>query len=462
MSTTLNILNPALLGSNTSDLIEEKYTDGKSSPISVVTTPRAGPHHHQPNVHAKNSSTVDLNAKIKNSGQDLLRDNLPGMSTLLFFFLSFSLLRPKRGTWHSQWYHRRIGNLLMIFFSLVSVILSGLNGPSTSIGAYLLMTWCLNLVPSSFHTIRHLARVWQSVYSPGAPDFLISFRRQIQKLSRTYFFIAFIMMFVITLCWLVFLYYYVYIPFPYKSNSEILNALDSANFIVGTGCMAFCGMLIIFVYGLTCTLHEVQIEVLLRAFRQRQVSPLLALIPPLHNPLFSRVFFGLVTDPDDLELGRDDALLLTGSSSLSSVPMSVMEDQYYVVKRSMEWTGSVWTPMIVTFFYCTCGYHFYFFALSLSGFSSGIPYMIIFAFFILPGMLMPVSSVNARWDAASLQLERTASKYLPEEKEQIANFVRSRPLSLDILRIRVTWPLMILAVHLAAVLPIFAVVRLFS
>ena len=260
------------------------------------------------------------------------------------------------------------------------------------------------------------------------------------------------------LCWLVFVYYYVYLVLPITDYKVLINALDSTYFVVGIGIMASFGGLVCFVHGLTCILHEVQIELLSRAFRHRQINPILALIPPRPVNLYQRITRGLFTDPAATDLGRDDALLQM--PYLTETPMSAMEEQYYVVQRSMTWSGSVWTPIIASIMYSCLGYHIYFFMLSLSGFLTVFPFMFIFSLAMFPGILVPLASVNARWEATSLQLERTTSKYLPEEKEQIANFVRSRPLSMDLLGIRITWAFIFVGVHVVVALPLVAGIRL--
>ena len=107
----------------------------------------------------KSAATLDPLADI-----DPLTNNLPFAARMLFALVGFALNPPKGPSFYATWYHSRLGNKAAMCLSLVAVLLSAMNGPGTLLGAHILNIWCLNLIPTSFFTLCHLARIWQAVY----------------------------------------------------------------------------------------------------------------------------------------------------------------------------------------------------------------------------------------------------------------------------------------------------------
>ena len=106
----------------------------------------------------KSAATLDPLADI-----DPLTNNLPFAARMLFALVGFALNPPKGPSFYATWYHSRLGNKVAMCLSLVAVLLSAMNGPGTLLGAHILNIWCLNLIPTSFFTLCHLARIWQAV-----------------------------------------------------------------------------------------------------------------------------------------------------------------------------------------------------------------------------------------------------------------------------------------------------------
>jgi hypothetical protein len=339
-------------------------------------------------------------------------------------------------------YRTHLPSFVVMFIGLAGVVSSSFNNSFVQAFCNSLILLNYSLAPATFLIpLRHLVGVWRSLYRADAPQVLIDYRRRIQRqltILRGVWIFGLVLTF---LFWLYFVWTYV-ISVKLNSPALIANAVDSV--IFGAYCATlFSGIIVTLCVQRTCLLlHECQVEILLRSFRNRTRSSLLCMAAPTAvksiPSCMYEFFFG---DYDAFDAGRPSLKAkLDDLAAPDHVPLSAMLDMYMMLQRSMIFTANTLTPMI-----CVCAYGvaissaYFFYQVFQQGIYSGAVFLIVVPL-ITPYMgLQPFASLNMCWehlrkriDSAMSHCEswRSPSRFrraLPAHRPPLADCAQQRP-----------------------------------
>jgi hypothetical protein len=228
-----------------------------------------------------------------------------------------------------------------------------------------------------------------------------------------------------------------------------------------TGITSTAAVVVLVTWHLVALLHEVQLEVLLRALKHRVRSALLESPPPPALPPYKRPFArciyalrGVVQEVD--LLGAGAPLVLQATNSIHNQHLSLHALQGYMsidvillsyrntrrsIDLSSELLGSVLGLCIYIAVCCIV-------ASTMSSFNHGASsstvhafFPLIIPFFVILGLLPP-SRLNAWWALHLQDFLFDMSLYNQDELLRIQSLLTMYPISLKVLRLTVTGPVL--------------------
>ena len=403
-------------------------------------------------------------AVSRGADQDPLPSFHPFAALLFFFTAGFTFGSAARYTWLGRWlYRNRVLNKLAVFVAATAICINTLDS-SVWVGANIAGVINYSLVPTCWCALEHITPIWRSLYDSGAPAVVVELRGRIATEIRVTFAVMCAMLSVIYIAWAFYLYTICYETFPYPTSAAKFLAADS--FIYGlhlTYLVSGVGGTVL-LQRVISVLHEVQLERLLRAIRNRNRDPLLCSTPPSEYPTVLERLLGIFSDPEKSAVSSVDPGVVVGrghSGLTKHVPVSSIITMYLSVQRSFNYMSAMLLPMVVVNTYALFGYYVYLFALTFPPYNYylGIAYMIFFAFAILPLLIQPTAAINHRFAYISSLLDQSLSLYSSEEGMQISALMATRPLSSSFLGVKVSFSGMALIMQVMAVPAVIASVQ---
>jgi hypothetical protein len=404
---------------------------------------------------------------LRSDDNSLLTTYHPNVSQFFFYTAGFTFGAPNRFSQWGRWlYKNRVFNKLAVLVAITSICINALDS-SLWLGANIAAFINYSFVPLCWCSLEHIMPVWRSLYDVGSPTIFIELRSRISTEIFITFTVMSAILSVIYIAWIYYLYTICYATFPYATTAAKFLAADS--FIYGihlTYLVSGVGGTVL-LQRIISILHEVQLERLLRAIRDRKRDPLLCSAPPTAYPsIFERVK-GIFSDPEKSLLSSIDPGVVVDrnrSGLTKHVPVSSIISMYLAVQRSIHYMSNMMLPMVVVNTYTLLAYYIYLFVLTFSPYDYylGISYMVFFAFAILPLLMQPTAAVNYRFSKVSTLLDQSLSLYTSEEGMQISALLASRPLSASFLGVHVTFGSMAIVMHVMAVPAIIATARVLS
>ena len=398
--------------------------------------------------------------------QSDLSGKLPFLDAFLWYVLGYSLAAPPSTSSFCTrcTYRYRVPNVIVMAAYAISLTSVVLDSSGFNIGLCAAAFLLYAMAPATLMPVlRHLAPIWDSLYAPCAPAYIAEGRLRLERavvgVQRVFWFFEVL----VFITWLYYLWLNIYSAWPLTTAKHVYTAVSSALYIVYTGAI-ICGIcLTVLVSRVQIHLHEVQMDHLLRVFRQRRRNPILNLVPPpTGDTPWYEFFTGLATNPNDTYVGRADTNSLDagGDARTSVVPLTVICDTYLTVLQSIQWTGARMQPVIFGVLYTATFLFFYFFVYSFSGYASGLAFNFMYAILGVPLLFSPFARLNAKWEATHLAIERSLSMYTPSERQLLSTLMGKFPVEYRFAGLKMTYTTIGLLQHLAVIPPIVSLALL--
>jgi hypothetical protein len=304
--------------------------------------------------------------------------------------------------------------------------------PSVLVALPIALTFNLLLCPSTYTVLEALSPLWLALYQPGAPKLLVEFRGRVRRLLVAFFLAAATVLVVCGGVYAYYLYQYVYVPraIPLASAAGLFPLLVNLLW----GFYSFFGLLAVMLASTTqiivCILHELQLELLLRAIRTRSRDwRLCALIAPQDAwptllPRLAQLFSLARTSAGEV---RQNPSAAQQDGLAFDPPISTVFDMLKNTQDSINFSAYKATPLFLVTNYTLGIVDVLFAALALSGSFQGAIY-IIGMVFAIPISLMSFARLNAACAVFQLKVDQyTALQVVGCECRGAAGGDRARP-----------------------------------
>ena len=258
----------------------------------------------------------------------------PVLMHFLFYVCGFAITPPKSPFLRWFWKKR-----VPIWFILVGSLVSGVFLiASRSYLSILVAPLLINysLTPSTFSVLRGVAPLWLSMYQPDAPTLYKSFRARVDFFLRLFLCLCSLILLIAFGVWAFYLYAFVYLAPAPASFTAIASVAASALFGFYVIFCILGIMITVIVQIVLCIIHELQLELLLRAIRQRtRCFELLSIVPHkfARPSLFERFMILFSSDPVLIEI-RPNPAANSPLAELYNRPLSTTFDSAWLPLRA--------------------------------------------------------------------------------------------------------------------------------
>ena len=401
----------------------------------------------------KNLSVVASSASVvaSSASTDPLH-HTPILKFFAFFVAGFAITPPTSWLWNVVW-RWRIPVWFILFGSVVSAVaLFGTGSFLSIIIPSLLINY--SLAPSTLPVLRGIAPLWVTMYRPDATRLYRDFKNRVTFFLNVFLVACSFLLLIALGVWMYYLYFYVFMAPP---STTALSLLSSIMFgFYAMYCMLGI-MLTVLVQVVVSIVHELQLELLLRAIRQRtRDHQLLTIVPSIQGrpSLIARFLFLCARDPIPVEV-RQNPGTHSPLEETADPPLSTIFDMIKNAQDTMDWTSYKVFPLFAVNNYTLILLDLLFFALSFYQVFFGIIYMgaVVGA---IPLGLFCHAVLNRACENFQIRLECSLSMYTPEEQAQILAYIRLRPLTYKLGGLHITYSKIALVTHALLIPPLIS------